>query len=249
MKTHGIKNFFTLLVGALFPTSCISCGIKTNEDKVLCENCEEKIEINTSFFCPNCSKRLLEIKNECHPETRYILGSACSYRNKTVRDLIHALKYDRVARAAEILAKILSLYIEHITVRYPEFKANDFVIFPMPLHRKKERKRGFNQSSLILKSLNKLILEQNKNTFLFCSSLGIIKRKKNTPSQTKCKSKKERIAHMEDAFEIISPEKIADKNVIILDDVFTSGATMNEAVRAVKNAGARKVIALVIAKT
>lgn len=246
MKTHNINSFFTLLLGALFPTSCISCGVKTNEDKVLCGNCEVKIEINTSFFCPDCGRRLLEMKNGCHPEARYILGSACSYKNKIVRDLIHALKYERVAKAAEILAKILNLYMEHLTVRYPEFKANDFVIFPMPLHRKKERKRGFNQSSLILKSFNKYTGENNLRLKY---SGGILKRKKNTQSQTKCKSKKERIAHMENAFEIISPEKIAGKNVIILDDVFTSGATMNEAVRVVKNAGAKKVIALVIAKT
>lgn len=246
METRKIKNILAFLLDAIFPPMCVSCGARTEKQRILCGNCEKRIEINTSFSCPNCGGRLTKMKNECHPKAGYVLGSACSYKNNVIRGLIHALKYNRVTKAAEILAEILSSYTKHLTERYPEFKVNDFIVLPMPLHGKKERKRGFNQSFLVLKSFNELSDGCGSYLDVNCN---LVKRKKNTPSQTKCKSKKERIAHMSGAFVVEDDEKIRGRNIIIFDDVFTSGATMNELVRAVKNAGAKKVIALVMAKT
>ncbi len=120
-----------------------------------------------------------------------------------------------------------------------DLKLENFIIAPIPLHPGRERKRGFNQAELLAKFIGtKLNLE-------FTIAL---KKIKNTKPQAQLKNSEERIKNMEECFRITNPELVENKNVILIDDVFTSGATMNEAVKILKNCGAKKIIAAVLAK-
>jgi len=132
------------------------------------------------------------------------------------------------------LGEIAAKYIENC-----KLKIENFIILPVPLHPKKERKRGFNQSKLISEAVA-------KNFDLEMSDC--LKRIKNNKPQASLKDNEARIKNMAGCFRIKNSELVKNKNILLVDDVFTSGATINEAVRILKESGAKKIIVLVIAK-
>ncbi|MFH0712846.1 MAG: ComF family protein [Candidatus Jorgensenbacteria bacterium] len=245
------RLFLKRLVSVIFPPLCVSCR-KRIEEGALCGDCERSIEIRSGFTCPECGRRIpacaggptrtnpLEIGNPCHEKAKFVLAAATFYEISAVRELIHALKYQRIKTALRPISEIVGKYVEK-TIGDSKSGIQNFIIVPVPLYLKKERERGFNQATLIAGLLNKNlgidILENN------------LVRKRKTNSQTKTKNYEEREKNVADCFEVKCPELIAGKNVILVDDVFTSGATMREAVRVLKNAGARKIIGFVVAKT
>ena len=87
----GIRDFLKQAVSVIFPPLCVGCRRKI-ADGVLCSDCENSIEVRSGFICPKCNRRLPEVKNMCHEETRFVLGAASSYQNEAVRELIHVLK-------------------------------------------------------------------------------------------------------------------------------------------------------------
>ena len=115
------------------------------------------------------------------------------------------------------------------------------MLVPIPLHWRKEKQRGFNQAHLIAEQFA-------KNTGLVTAK-NILKRMKNTASQVELKDKEKREINVRGCFAVEKPELLFQKNVIIIDDVFTTGATMKEAASVIKKAGAKKIIGLVVAKT
>ncbi|MEK7119951.1 MAG: phosphoribosyltransferase family protein, partial [Patescibacteria group bacterium] len=120
----------------------------------------------------------------------------------------------------------------------PEEK-NSWVMVPVPLHPKKERSRGFNQSFLIAK-----IVSEYFNIFLDVTSL---KRIKNTSPQAQIKNKDERLKNMEGAFQVSSGSDLKNKNILLIDDILTTGATLDACAKALKIGGAGKIIAAVLA--
>jgi len=109
----------------------------------------------------------------------------------------------------------------------------------VPLHPKRERQRGFNQSKLLAEFLAK---ELNLEL------VDGLKRIKNTGPQAKIKKPEKRLENISGCFEIKNSEQIGNKNILLIDDVFTSGATINEAIKILKQNDVRKIIVLVIAK-
>jgi ComF family protein len=142
-----------------------------------------------------------------------------------LRDIIHHLKYfDRVSLAGplgDILRECLAR--EHFT--------GDLII-PVPLHRSRERQRGFNQAELIAARLGRPM------------STRLVRRRKNTPSQTGL-TRNQRNRNLAAAFEVREEMK---GNVIVVDDVYTTGSTVNEISRALKRAGAARVEVLTVAR-
>ena len=114
------------------------------------------------------------------------------------------------------------------------------VIIPIPLHRSKLKKRGFNQSLLIADFISKL-------TLLPLSESSLIK-KKSTPSQISL-SKPERIKNLEGSFEIVSFQKIQGKSVLLVDDIMTTGATLDTCASELMKAGAKEIYGFTLART
>ncbi len=234
-----VQKIWSSFLDIIFPSLCVNC-LRRGE-KTLCSECFAKIEINNSFFCPECNRRLpadeelLKTKNLCHPEARFILAAAAPYENKVVRELIHALKYNRTKAVLEPLGEIINQYVRKV-IGNSGLETRDFVAVPIPLHPRKERERGFNQATLIAE-----MLPQRRT--------GNLVRIKNTKSQTNLRDGEERQRNVSGVFVVEKPEEVAGQNIILIDDVFTSGATMKEAVRVLKAAGAKKIIGFVIAKT
>jgi ComF family protein len=112
------------------------------------------------------------------------------------------------------------------------------IIISVPLHRKKEQKRGYNQSHLISKQLGGLLGIEVNRTLLI--------RTKNTDSQSLL-NRGERLQNVKDAFQVTDINSVNGKSILILDDILTTGTTLNECCKVLKNAGAGKVTAAVVA--
>ncbi len=218
----------------LFPSLCIGCSEKTSGDAVICDKCASTIVLRSSLFCGKCNARLPNGKKMCHFEYPYILGAGLDYRDKAVGAAIKYLKFKRDKRAATILGKFMAEYIKRA-----EFDTKSFFVLPVPLGRQRQRMRGFNQAELIAEVFaEKLDIPLLRD--------GLVKTK-DTPAQSELKSRAERENNLTGAFRA-DGEIILGKNIILVDDVTTSGATFREATNALKIAGAKKILALAAAK-
>jgi ComF family protein len=239
MYQHLLKKTKELLLDIFFPPLCLVCHTSLPEasrEERLCAGCLESITVKTTLTCPLCGARLAENKKTCHENARYRLAAASSYENETVKHLVWQLKYQHQTAAASALSSILKRYLASL-----KLDLQAYTLIPLPLHPSRERTRGFNQSALIATHLG-------KTSGLPVEHRALV-RVKNTPPQAETKDFKERITNIAGSFAVERPELVAGKNIILLDDVFTSGATIGEAVHTLKRAGARRIIALVVAKT
>ncbi|MEW6408364.1 MAG: ComF family protein [Patescibacteria group bacterium] len=224
-----------LILDILFPPLCLNCQ-KHLEDKneLICKQCLLSIKLNNTLFCPVCRARLAENKRICHYDSPYLLAAAGNYDDPVLQNLIHYFKYQSFENLAPILGEIITRYIENC-----KLKIENFIIIPIPLHPLRERERGFNQARLIAE-----FAARNLNLEL----ADELKRVKNNRPQVKLRNIEARAKNMINCFKIKNYEKIKGKNILLVDDVFTSGATMNEAIAILKANGAKRIIALVSAK-
>lgn len=227
-----------LALDILFPPLCLNCQKSVDDrNKLICEKCLSLIKFNNTLFCPVCRARLPENKKICHYDSQYLLAAAGNYDDTVLQNLIHCFKYKYLKGLAPVLGEITLKYLGILNLTSLNLKS--FIVVPIPLHPKKERQRGFNQAKLIAE-----FLAQELNLEL----IEPLKRVKNTEQQAKLKDQDERIKNINGCFEIKNPEQIGHKNILLIDDVFTSGATINEAVKILKANGASKIITLVLAK-
>jgi ComF family protein len=113
-------------------------------------------------------------------------------------------------------------------------------ILPVPLHKIRQRQRGFNQSTVLAKSLS-----QHFQLPLLVKNLIRIR---PTDSQAGLKGRKERQKNVKNAFRVVNPDSLKDKHVILVDDVFTTGATVNECSKTLKKAGVKSVLVLTLSR-
>jgi competence protein ComFC len=221
------------ILDLIFPPRCVVCRTLLKHGEVLCHSCRKKITIHATFFCGRCRLRLPEGKKVCHKDTPYLLGAATDYHGPA-KKLIHALKFDLVQDAAEELGSLLSEYSARVN-----FEPQNDLVIPIPLSRQRRRERGFNQAEQIARSLaTRLGLE-------LCTAP--LCRIRQTPAQSKTASLHERIKNVAGCFSA-DPEIVRGRNILLIDDVVTSGATLLEAAKALKAAGADTITALVAAK-
>lgn len=229
-----IKNF---VLDILFPPLCLSCQniLSKKSDRTICSQCLEKILLNTTLFCPVCKLRLADNKKVCHKDSKYLLAAATNYDNEVTRNLIRFFKYRKWSKLQKPLGEILLQYLGPLNL-----PIENFIIIPIPLFKDREKERGFNQAML----LSQKIADHYQLNLIN----SVLKRIKNTKTQADLKDLEERKQNVENCFTVKNPELIKGKNIILIDDVYTSGATMNEAAQTLRLAGARKIIALVVAR-
>jgi ComF family protein len=218
-----------------------------------------KFALNTIFdfflprFCPGCNKKLLTDENpvcieclssiliadEIRLEDEYDRNFSTSKiikdfysrfvfeTDKTLQSVIHALKYQKKFKLGIFLGEILS---EGIKTRNWQVD----LIVPVPIHPLKKVERGYNQSDYIVKGLSK--------SLNIPYSTKLIKRTRHTESQTKLKMNA-RAQNVADAFVVRNPKKINGKNILLVDDIITTGATIQECGRALVKGGVKTVYA------
>jgi ComF family protein len=165
------------------------------------------------------------------------------YSHKKVTALIHALKYHGYTHAASKLGNALAPYLIEELSEKRQFGQYEYpVIIPIPLHNNRFEKRGYNQSELIARALFEAL--QDQRTTLVSQQLV---RCKDTAPQAKSVEKHTRIANMQNAFSVPNKKEVAGKDIILLDDVVTTGATLGTAREALLRAGAREVLCVAVA--
>lgn len=187
------------------------------------------------FYCHKLSFPIGRTCEPCRLHTEvYAFLSPFSYGDTIIKDLIHNLKYNRVRSLAEILADLLTDYLEKYNIQLP----TGCLLVPIPLHKRRQRKRGFNQAGLIAKHLaDRLNLEL---------ASGVLIKIRSTKPQIELRAE-ERRKNLTGVFAVVSPDLIKNKIIILLDDVKTTGTTLEEASLVLKSAGAKRVWAITVA--
>jgi len=158
------------------------------------------------------------------------------YSNQFVRNSIHSLKYKRNKKIALWYGEILFDYLIGESYEDNNSIDNKPIITIIPSSKSRMQKRGWNQCELILDEIKRL----DKNNYFEYNKNNLVKNR-NTESQTKMRNKKDREKNVSGSFSIIKPEVFFNKTVILIDDVTTTGSTIKEAGRLLKNTGAKEV--------
>lgn len=191
------------------------------------------------------SYRLMNDHNQpCCPacyqdEPAFAKAAAYGSYDGGLRDLIHLLKYDHVRPAANVLGRMLAEVFDRLAASFGDTSP---VLIPVPLHCGKFRERGFNQSELIARVALKL-----KPSGLILHT-NVLERRRPTASQIGL-TRQQRQQNMRGAFEVVRPEAIRGRNVLLVDDVLTTGTTASECARVVRRAGADRVFVATVART
>ena len=227
----------------IFPPRCLGCGeiFHPLTRQVFCPSCEEKIRFITGDICPVCgtifpdSPARSHLCGNCMDDKTYFSCARAVVSYETIiLNTIHEFKYGNNIPVGEMLASFMADF------SFPDVDFTGYsLIIPVPLHIKRLRQRGFNQSLILARAL--------AEKWQIPVNFSLLKRHKFTLTQTGL-NKTERTQNIKGAFEVSDKKKIAGKNVVLVDDVYTTGATINECAKTLIKAGASKVTVLTLAR-
>lgn len=237
------------LYSALFPSDCRICqtSLATVSRLPVCENCIQCIHPLPDAVCRACGDLLppgFSSSDQLCPECAFESPGyqrAVAYGPYTggLRELIHLLKYEQIRPAANVLGRMLADAAARLNL------AGNVTVIPVPLHASKLRTRGFNQSDLIARAA--LPLLQKQGTADYALEAVAMKRRRETPSQVGM-TRQQRAENLRGAFAVSLPAAVRDKQVLLVDDVLTTGATVNECTRVLQRAGAGNVWVATVAR-
>lgn len=237
-----LKDF---LLKLLFPAQCLICE---KHGRYLCGSCFKRIPIKKFDLCPICQRTETftgRVCNLCEALDRkiYLDGIivASYYKHPILRAAIYRYKYSFIQKLAWPLAKILAKKLFFLE----SFPFEEFTFTAVPLHPKRFRWRGFNQAELLEVKLQKL-LSINGLDIKFIPDLLI--RKSYLKPQMKIHSTEDRKKNILNCFTTNPKYQKIPEKIIIIDDVITTGATLNECAKVLKQNGAEKVWGLVLAR-
>ncbi len=224
----------------------------------MCEDCLGAMRPIAGGICSICGERLVSpFAFSAEPsatgsgearcglcrrlEPPYVKAAAYGSYESGLRELIHLLKYNQVRPAANVLGRMLAEAIEDLQ---PLLAGKDVLVVPVPLHSRKLRQRGFNQSELIARAALKLKPAAGRLQL----SAGLLERRRETKSQIGL-SRHQRRENIRGAFVVAKPDQVDGREILVVDDVFTTGTTVAECARVLRRAGASKVYVATVART
>jgi ComF family protein len=227
----------------IFPPQCLGCSeiLHPYTGQLFCPACNDQIKFISGSLCFICgttfpdSPAQSHLCGDCLENKTYFSQARAvfSYEN-FILNAIHQFKYNRNISTGEILASFMADF------RFPDIDFADYsLIMPVPLHIKRLRERGFNQSLILARLMGK----KRRIPVNF----SLLKRHKFTITQAGS-NRNERKQNIKGAFEVSDSKIIAGKNIILVDDVYTTGATVNECAKILIRAGAQKVAVLTLAR-
>lgn len=155
------------------------------------------------------------------------------YQNPAVEDLIRSLKYDGSTYAAKLAASLLADYLREEVAQSRAFSARKILIIPVPLHKSRARKRGWNQIELVLRALP----QEFRDGSLATLAPHVLTRIRATPPQTRL-SRRGRLSNVAGAFAVSDESAVRNTHAFLIDDVTTTGATLANAATSLRHAGA-----------
>ncbi|MDF2379812.1 MAG: double zinc ribbon domain-containing protein [Candidatus Gracilibacteria bacterium] len=234
---NPIKN---ICLDLLYPRQCVGCKI---QDSWFCDHCAsliKKIEQKKCYICKKphpegttCSEHFTE-----RTLNKLLVGAHYS-ANPVLGDAIHEFKYNRHPEdIATKLGHLLSSTLTHHLLS--SYSSCSFILIPVPLHTSRLKERGFNQAKLLADEVSKLHKIPLPDS-------NLLTRQKHTTSQVQSGTRQARLENLKDAF---TTTKKADPNAIyiLIDDVTTTGSTLEECCQVLRKAGAKEVWGLVLAR-
>lgn len=239
-----LYNVFEFVAEIFYSKRCAICrkDVYSKSAQSLCSTCWEGFDFITDpacEYCGQCADFCICSKTKKHVS---LFVCALKYNNAATR-IISRFKYKDCRNLAPLLGTILYQRIRKM--------AREIDIWmPVPLHKNRMRVREYNQSAILLNAIRKLAQEDRSDPVKILCSFDLLKRKIDNVQQASL-TKKERIKNMNGVFniDIKSMHKIEGKRVCILDDVITTGSTVQECAKVLRNAGAEAVVAISVAKT
>lgn len=231
-----IQQVWQEILAALYPPRCAGCGMVG--DNGWCETCAGQIEYVAQPVCARCGTPL-PLEAFCPSCAAYPLAvdavRAVAHYRGVVQKAIHRCKYGKLPTVAPALAELMfkAWQTELTTPLHPAE-----VVIPIPIHEHRERERGFNQSEMVARHFCKrvrlpLLHDVLKRTVYHRPQVGL--------------DAHERQQNVKDAFRVVQSQPVRGTCVLLIDDVWTTGSTLNEAARALLFAGAERVLAYTVA--
>ena len=227
-------NFFD----TIFPRECIGCK---KENSVICPECFSRSFIGIEFVCPKCGKESFFGKTCAQCENKTALGGlfyASYYGNPLIRDAIYAWKYSFVEEMGDILGNIFLSQAEKYRAIIDNLESP--VVQAVPLNRERLLWRGFNQADILAGHL--------AEHFGYKKIKALLRHKKTIPQSEV--EEDERGTNIMNAFSVSQglSDSLKNKTVILVDDIFTSGSTMEECAKVLRLAGVKEVWGFALAK-
>jgi len=229
------------LSSLFYPPMCVVCSSDIDGREYLCEDCRGRAPRIAPPFCAKCSEPFFGAITQtfscanCEHRILHFDAAVAAYRSRgLVRKLVHDFKYGRQRHLRHPLAAWL-----HEAMRDPRLHGRRFdLIVPVPLHPARERERGFNQATLLAELLARQL----------AVPLGAaLERIRYTITQT-AYDRAERMENLRDAFRLRKKMNVRELHVLLIDDVLTTGSTLSECARILKEAGAISVYAATAAR-
>jgi competence protein ComFC len=234
-------NPFPALISLFYPAACVVCSENVEPPEYLCGVCRRRAPRITSPFCAKCSEPFSGAITQtfscanCEHRILHFDSAVAAYRSRgVVRKLVHDFKYGRQRHLRHPLAEWLAE-----TMRDPRLRDRRFdLIVPVPLHPARERERGFNQAALLAELLAGRVAVPLR---------PVLERIRYTKTQT-AYDRAERMENLRDAFRLRKNMNVRQLHVLLIDDVLTTGSTLSECARVLKEAGAISVYAATAAR-
>jgi ComF family protein len=238
LRSPKIKK---IILDTIFPIFCLTCN---TEGFWLCSQCFSKVKLLDFQLCPACEINITEkgiLCPVCRESKKSSLDSlvvSTSYENPAVKKMIHNLKYRFVADIAKPLADLMVKALLKNDLSIPDY------IMPIPLHPRRLRWRGFNQSLLLAERIS-----ENLAPLMKIEVLDILERKKYNQPQMKIKKYSERLANVKNIFSLkMQLPDLKNKTILLVDDIATTGATLEECAKILKEKEVKKIFSIVISR-
>jgi ComF family protein len=235
-----LKDIIDDFLDFLFPSYCHICEERLRREIYICKRCLAKIKYLREPTCILCGREIFlneenSLCKECRKKKNYFdKAKAIGKYEGVLKEYIHLLKYKNKPYLKRLLPEIIGDKINWIK----DYNF-DYVVY-VPLHRKRLRKRGYNQAEFLADLLGRVFsIEVMRNNLI---------RIKNSRPQVELEREK-RLKNVKGIFKIKDGRKIKDRKLLLVDDVYTTGATLNECSRELKKMGATNVVALVLARS
>lgn len=238
----NIRDYFESFLEILYPekNTCFICDEYDEDigDKYICQNCLKTLDKHEGNFCLKCSKQIDNnlnslFCNECKNTKRYFEAARSPLKySTTVKKLIYDFKYYDKPYYYKMFGSILLDYI-----KFNDYNDYD-LITSVPLHRSKLNKRGYNQSELIAKYIS---------YYMNIKYARCLKRVRKTDVQNNL-SRTQRKKNIDGAFSFNNKHNIKYNKILIIDDIYTTGSTIDECSKVLINNGAKSIYALTIAR-
>lgn len=236
-----IQPLIDAVLDFIYPRVCVCCNHELESDEsFICQSCEDSLTYIQTPICHTCGSPVfregIEKCDNCLRKQIYYdqVRSELDYNDELVRQMIHAFKFEYMNSMVNGLSKYLVLAFE----QYYSHEKIDLIL-SVPLHKSRLRQREFNQAHLLAKHF------ADDVHIPLCDDLVV--RNRSTQPQSQLKPN-ERMKNVKDAFSIRKPDEVNGKTILIIDDIVTTGSTVNEMSKVLRESGAKRIFALSLAR-